>query len=130
MASSKVKRCVGVANVSGDPVSAFCWPAHCVPNICMRVEEGLGLVGVRCANLCGPPLKRLEKFDKAFCQKYYTLLFLLTKKMASVDDKSSPAKEEKNNLVLCYCTSLKVSPVNINDDQMQLFPTYTFLFLL
>lgn len=50
--------------------------------------------------------------------------------MTSVGGKSSPANEEKRNLVLCFCTSLKVSPVNIDDNQMQLFPTYTFCFLL
>lgn len=96
----------------------------------MRVEEGLGLVGVRCADLCGPSLKRLEKFGKVFGQKCYALYIPANKEMASVGDKSSPAGEEKRNLVLCFCASLEVSPVNINDDQVQLFPTYTFCFLL
>lgn len=51
------------------------------------------------------------------------------KKMGSAGNKSSLAKEEKRNLVLRFCISLKVSPVNI-DDQMQLFPAYTSCFLL
>lgn len=49
--------------------------------------------------------------------------------MASVGDKSSPTKEKRNS-VLCFCASSEVSAVNINDDQVQLFPTYTFYFLL
>lgn len=79
---------------------AVCWPAHCVPNICMRVEEGLGLVGVRCVDLCGPPLKRLEKFDKAFCQKCYALLYQLTKKWQVLMIKALLQKRRK---AIWYC---------------------------
>lgn len=84
----------------------------------MRVEESLGLVGVRCADLCGPPLKRLDEFDKVFSQKCYALYIPANKKMASVGDKSSPAEEEKRNFVLWFYASLEVSPVNIKDDQV------------
>lgn len=97
----------------------------------MRVEESLGLVGVRCADLCGPPLKRLNEFDKVFSQKCYALYIPANKKMASVGDKSSPAEEEKRNLVMCFCASLEVSPVNIKVDQVVFVTIWLFyVFLL
>lgn len=58
--------------------------------------------------LLWPPPKKLERFGEVFRQKCCLLLHQLKKKKAHVGCKSSPAKEEERNLVLCF---LQVSQI-------------------